>query len=66
MKIINYDGICFNADWIATKTEKELLEEGKINTHWFEGDPKKVDKLKEVYAMATGKTQAPAPAESAK
>jgi hypothetical protein len=31
------------------------LKEGDINKHWFEGDPKRVDKLKEVYALATGK-----------
>jgi hypothetical protein len=59
---IIYDGIAFNKIWIASKTEKEFLKEGDINKHWFEGDPKRVDKLKEVYALATKKEDAPAPA----
>jgi hypothetical protein len=59
---IVYEGIAFNAEWIRSKSEKDFLKEGDVNKHWFEGDPNRTAKLKEVYALATKKEDAPAPA----
>lgn len=62
MKAVKYEGISFNSEWVASKTEKDFLKEADVNKHWFEGDPKRTEKLKEVYALATGKAEAPAAA----
>lgn len=47
---MNYDGINFNEDWIASKTKKEFLAEANINK-WFDGDTNRNSKLDEVYSL---------------
>lgn len=32
MKVVTYEGIGFNADWAASKTEKEFVEHEKHHT----------------------------------
>lgn len=53
MRSLKFDGIGFDADWITSfKTEADFLAEAKNNKHWFEGDPKRNEKLKELYSYA--------------
>lgn len=60
---IVYEGIAFNKAWVASKSEKDFLKEGDVNKDvWFPNDPNRTAKLKEVYALATKKEDAPAPA----
>lgn len=62
MSKLNYEGIGFNKEWVASKSEKDFLKEGEVNKDvWFPNDPKRIDKLKEVYALATAKEKAEAP-----
>lgn len=59
-KFINVDGISFNADFICTtfSKQKDWLKYCQANPHWFEKDSNRIDKLKNVYRIATGKTEA--------
>lgn len=52
MPFINYDGILFNKEWVASKTFKEFSEHEKH--HGLS-----VEKMKEVYALCTGKKAEP-------
>lgn len=48
---MKFEGISFNENWIASKTEEEFLGEASVNKHWFENDPNRDAKLKELYAL---------------
>lgn len=66
IKNLSYDGVGFNADWVASfKTEKQFLARPELN-HLFPGlDPEaKAVALKEVYALCKKvvNPDAPAPA----
>jgi len=53
IKNLSYDGVGFNADWVASiRTEKQFLARQEL-IHLFPGlDPEaKVQALKEVYAL---------------
>lgn len=53
---MNYEGINFNDNWVASKTEKEFLAEADIN-QWFDGDKNRKFKLKEVYSLCNKVTE---------
>ena len=57
---MKFEGIGFNKSWIqgfATQSDflKEMNSEGQ--KHIFKDDPKRDAKLKELYALATGKKE---------
>jgi hypothetical protein len=57
-QFITFEGASFNKSWIQRRgTFEKFMEEANKNQHWFEGDPKRADKLKELFALATKQEQ---------
>lgn len=56
-KSIMYDGISWAAEFIRSsfKSENDFLNHCKENLHWFENQPNRIQKLKEVFALCVGK-----------
>lgn len=55
---IKYQGIGFNSEWIrGFKNEGDFLKGAEPT--WFEGDVKRDDKLKELYALSVKQNEKP-------
>ncbi len=60
-KGLKHEGVAFNRGWIQKfKSEKDFLKEmdGEGYKHIYEGDSNRVNKLKEVYALANASAPA--------
>ena len=46
---MNFNGVGFNVEWVATRTEKQFVEEFSKYAHIYPGDPDREKKLREVH-----------------
>ena len=53
-----YEGLNFTDEWVRSVSLEKFLAELEINQHWWENDPKRKEKAKEVYFLINPKAKA--------